>query len=761
MNGAKRTNGWLAVTAALLLTLLLTGCAQQRIRDKSEAALRSGDYEQAIRGLEAGVKDYPDSALLRSGLVQARGEAQNRLVAEAASARAAGRAADAEATLKRAQALDPSNVRVNELLKDVRVERRQREALQQAEALLAKKQSQAALKVIAEALKDNPRQSDLLALQRRIEADERQRQVQVAAGGLAERRPISLDFRDASLRTVLDVVSRNSGINFILDKDIRPDIKVTVYLRSAKVEDAIDLITSTHQLSKKVLDSQTLLIYPNTAEKQREHQEQVVRVFYLASAEAKGAAAFLKSMLKIRDPYVDERSNMIALRDSQENIQLAERLISLYDSAEPEVLLEVEVIEISTNRLTELGVKFPDTFSLTPLPPSGAPGLTLGNVRDLTRNDIALSIGGVQVNLHRDTGDFNILANPRIRAKNKEKAKILIGDKVPIVTTTTGTGGFVSDSVNYIDVGLKLDVEPTVYVDDEVAIKIALEVSSLAQVIKTTSGTLAYQIGTRNAATLLRLRDGETQLLAGLISNSERSTSNRVPGAGDLPIVGRLFSSQRDDNQRTELVLSITPHILRNVHRPDATETELWVGTESTPRMRPAGGIATVATAAETAPPRASTAAPGPGTTAASADASAPAASGTALSWSGPSRVKVGQEFVATLTLSTDVALRGLPLRLAFTKDRLALIEVGEGDFFKQGGVATSLTKQVGEGTAQAGVLRNQASGASGQGVVFTIKAKATSAGAAEFSVTGADPIGLGGPAAMTGALPSLRIQVE
>ena len=126
------------------------------------------------------------------------------------------------------------------------------------------------------------------------------------------------------------------------------------------------------------------------------------------------------------------------------------------------------MIEIRTHPPHRAGRAVPRQHSLTPAAASGANGLTLGNVRDLTRDHIALSIGGVTVNLKREVGDFNTLANPRIRARNKEKAKVLVGDKMPVVTTTTGTGGFVSDSVNYLDVGLKLDVEPTVYADDEV-----------------------------------------------------------------------------------------------------------------------------------------------------------------------------------------------------------------------------------------------------------------------------------------------------
>lgn len=654
---AKRVARALAASA---LVLMMAGCAQQRIRDTAQTQLRAGAFEAALQSLETGLDTYPDSALLRAGLIEARLEVQTRLLRDAMTMRAEGRLDDAEKTLARAAALQPGNARIDAMRTEIAVERRQRAALAEAEALVSQRKTSAALSLIAEALKPNPRQPDLVALQRKLELAQRQSQVKAAQITLAETRPISLDFRDANLRTVLDVLSRNSGINFILDKDIRPDARVTVYLRAAKVEDAVDLVTSTNQLAKKVIDSQTLLIYPNTPEKRIEHQEQVVKVFYLASGDAKGAAAFLKSMLKIRDPYVDERTNMLALRDSQDNVQLAERLIALYDTAEPEVLLEVEVIEIKTSRLTDLGVKLPDNFSLTLLPPIGEDSLNLANVRGLTRDRIGLSIGGVTVNLKRETGDFNTLANPRIRVKNKEKAKILVGDKFPVVSATTGATGFVSDSVSYIEVGLKLDVEPTVYVDDEVAIKIALEVSSVGSQVKTASGTLAYQIGTRNATTLLRLRDGETQLLAGLISTQERSDASRVPGLGDLPVAGRLFSSTRDDSQRTELVLSITPRILRNQRRPDVNESELWVGTDALPRLRPVGGLR--AAVPDDALPRAGVPTsradgPQPGARAVGANAGegaalpAAPAGPTFVQWSGPAQVKRGDMFSVSLEL--------------------------------------------------------------------------------------------------------------
>jgi general secretion pathway protein D len=759
---------WVRVTRLLSVLLiaasavLAAGCAEQRIRDQSQQFIAAGNYQQAVRALEDGLAQYPKSVVLRSGLIQARTEALARLVAQASTLRSAGKMDEAQHALEQAQALEPENTRLAALLAELSTERRQQAALSDAEGWVAKKRPDAALRMIEQSLKDNPRHAGLLALQRRLEVEQRQAQVRASQAVLAESRAISLDFRDANLRTVLDVVSRNSGINFILDRDIRADTRVTVLLRQARVEDALDLIVSTNQLAKKVVDAQTIIVYPNTAEKQREYQEQIVRVFYLASAEAKGAAAFLKAMLKIREPFVDERSNMLSLRESQENIQLAERLIALYDAGEPEVLLEVEVLEINSTRLTALGVRFPDSFSLTVLPPGGATGLNLENTRNITRDRVALGIGGVLVNLRREVGDFTTLANPRIRARNKEKAKILIGDKIPVITATTGQAGFVSDSVNYLDVGLKLDVEPTIYADDEVAIKIALEVSSLGTSVKTASGTLAYQIGTRNASTVLRLHDNETQLLAGLISKDDRTSASRVPGIGDLPVLGRLFSDQTDNSQRTELVLAITPRILRNIRRPDANESELWVGTEALPKLRPVGGLR--ANASQD-PSGAATMAPSTTDAATAQGGDMKSASGpaTQLKWMPVADAKVGDTVELRLSLGSSVPLRGMPVELAFAKDKLQLIDVEEGDFFRQGGAATGFSKSGDgkDGQLRAGVLRNQANGATGEGTVLLLRFKALAAGQAEVRVHSAQSIGIGAPAAAPTLPPALTLQIR
>ena len=736
-----------------LLVLALAGCAEQQIRRGADEARAAGDVDQAIQSLEKGLRAHPQSTLLRSGLVQARAEATARRLAQVAALRAAGKFDEAQQELRRAQVADPQNPRVEQLIDELAWERRQAEALSEAEGL-ASRDPGAALGLVQLALKDNPRHAGLLSLQRRLEMEMRHAQQRAGLGRLAETRPISLDFREAGLRTVLDAVSRHSGINFILDRDIRPDVRVTVYLRNSRVEEALDLVVGTNQLAKKVLDSQTVVIYPNTPEKQREYQEQLVRVFHLASADAKGAAAFLKAMLKIRDPFVDERSNMLALRESADNIQLAERLIAIYDAGEPEVLLEVEVLEISSTRLTELGVKLPDSFSLKPLNPAGDAGcLKLGNIVGLNRVGIVVGIGGVLINLKREVGDYNTLANPRIRVRNKEKARVMVGDKIPVITATTSSANFVSESVNYLDVGLKLDVEPAVFPNDEVAIKVALEVSTLGTAVKTNTGTVAFQIGTRNASTLLKLRDGETQLLAGLISREDRTSASRLPGLGDMPMVGRLFSNQSDDTKRTELVLAVTPRVLRNVRMPTAAEAEIWVGTEASPRLRQPTSARPLVIAAQD--PALPTAAARPDMPLRAPPASLPAPQ-FALRWHGPSEAASGASVDLQLHLRSNADLRGLPLEIAYDPQRLEWVDASEGDYFRRDSAPTNFshTADRSNGRLRLGVLRSQATSIQGDGMVLSLRFRALQVGPAEVAVTSAQPVALGD------ALPALALPV-
>jgi len=201
----------------------------------------------------------------------------------------------------------------------------------------------------------------------------------------------------------------------------------------------------------------------------------------------------------------------------------------------------------------------------------------------LTKGMVTLNLGDplISAQLRAQNGDSNVLANPRVRVRNRQTAKIMIGDKVPVITVTNTANVGTSESVSYLDVGLKLDIEPTISLDDDVSMKLSLEVSNIVDTITRASGTQTYRLGTRNTSTVLRVRDGETSVLAGLIQKSDSRSNTGVPVLNELPLVSKLFGNSQDSNSKTEIILLITPHIIRNLDVPGVGLQEYTSGTEN------------------------------------------------------------------------------------------------------------------------------------------------------------------------------------
>ena len=409
---------------------------------------------------------------------------------------------------------------------------------------------------------------------------------------------INLQFRDAPLRAVLEALSLSSGVNFTLDKDVPPDLRVSVHLVDITLDAALRNVLLGAQLEQAVIDPRTVLIYAADPAKQRQHQKLAIRSFSIANADAKAVANSLRTLLKTRDLVVDEKLNMLVLRDTPETIQMAARLVALHDVAEPEVMLEVEILEVQRSDLEALGVKWPANITLSPLAssrpgPDGTPGsaFTLHDLTRLNSRGIAASVDPMTLSATTNRDNVSVLANPRIRIRNREKAQIRVGERVPSVSANVTSTGVTSQSVNYLDVGLKLEAEPVVYLDDEVSIRLNLEVSSiLGTVFDNNNQPYGYRIGARNASTVLRLRDGENQVLAGLISDNDKRSSSAIPGIGELPLLDRLFGRKENSRTKTEIVLSITPRVLRKQPRAASADIEFDAGTDASLR---GGGMGT------------------------------------------------------------------------------------------------------------------------------------------------------------------------
>lgn len=597
----KKNRHGLALWLALGCTALAAGCATVTPKfQEGRVMLAQGRLEEGIARLEEAVQESPGNAELRAYLADQRERAVNQFLAQGATARVNGRFDEAADLYGRARRIDPANQRAVLALEAVEADRRHAGMVKEAGNLLDEGQTDKALVLLRRVLAENPRDREARNLMKRI--DELQHREIAVAPKLKSRlsRPITLEFREASLRAVFEVISRSAGINFVFDRDVKPDLTTTIFVKDTPIEEALRLILVTNGLERKILSENSMLVYPNTPAKQRDYQELVMRSFYLANADVKQVGNMLRTMLKTRDIFVDDRLNLLMVRDTPEAIRLAEKLIANQDLAEPEAILEVEVLEVTRGRLENLGVQWPrqvgygvlqggtTTQSTTGgvVVETTTPGTSVATgVVDLRHNLRGLTTfvanPAILVNLNAQDTLANVLANPRIRVKNREKAKIHIGDRVPVLTSTATATGFVSQSITYLDVGVKLDVEPNIGLEDDVTMKVGLEVSSIAREITSASGTVAYQVGTRSAGTVLRLKDGETQVLAGLIQDEDRRSASKVPGLGDFPVLGRLFSNNTDNTAKTEIVLLITPRIVRTLAFPPASASEFGAGTEA------------------------------------------------------------------------------------------------------------------------------------------------------------------------------------
>jgi general secretion pathway protein D len=575
--------------ALALAVLLLGGCAAQREHRDGLDYAAQGKAEQALTSLRRANELEPDNVRYKLDYTMQRNVAVRNLVERGDDERRLQNFDAALQQYRQALKIEPGNDRAERGLKMVEVERRAQVQLGAAERALKANQLDSARQTVHNVLVELPQSVAAATLARsiddKIEADRQRREEQNAARS-AFKRPVTLQFRDAPLRMVFEALSKAANVNLIMDRDVRSDARTTIFVQDASVEDSIELILLQNQLEKRVLNSNTLLIYPIGANKQKDYAELKVRTFQLSNIDATFMSNIVKTMVKTRDIVIDAKSNTMVMRDTADAVALAERLVAANDLPDPEVMLEVEVLEVSSNRASELGLKLPN--SLTVSTPSTA--LTVGDFKNLGRNDLRVSGLAATLNLMLQDGSANILASPRIRTRNKEKAKILVGDKLPVITNllspqASGQSTVLTGSISYVDVGIKLEVEPQVYADGDVGIKVNLDVSNVTGELKTDSGQ-AYKIGTRSAQTVLRLHDGETQVLAGLISDSDRNSASRVPGLGQLPLVGKLFSSEGSDKQKTEIILSITPRIIRPMANPDPRNADAWSGSESMVRDR-------------------------------------------------------------------------------------------------------------------------------------------------------------------------------
>lgn len=578
------------IVAPCLLALgLLSGCATYLEERRADRLLADGQVDAGLASLAELAKTDPTGFRLK--YIQTRDGVLRDLLQKARRFASQKKTQEARETFEAMLRLDPHSDAALAGIAALSREARESEQMARAKTSLDQGDSEAALRSLNELLLENPGQAEALRQRQGIEIERNRGLASEPVLAESLRKPVTLELRDVGIQTVLEILSRTSNVNFVLDKDVKSDIKTTIFAKDTTVEDALNLVLRTSQLNKKVLNESTLLIYADIEEKRKRYEDLVMRTFYLKNADPKKVQEMVRTLVAPQSMFMDDRLKMLIVRDKLQVIAAIERLIATYDMADPEVVLEVEILELNENGLLNAGVQVPDRLAASVYGRAGMPGqLTVDELKHLGKGNFQLFLPDPLLVLHlkQTRSDAKTLANPRIRVSNRHKAKVLIGDKVPVITTTVNQSSSAStESISYLDVGLKLEVMPEIHVDGEVTMAVDLEVSNVVKEIRSTTGLLAYQIGTRNANTVLRLRDGETQVLAGLLKDEQNHNAAGIPGVGQVPGVGRLFSNQTSTHGRSEIVLLITPRVVRAMPTPPAHAVEFASGTADSAGIRP------------------------------------------------------------------------------------------------------------------------------------------------------------------------------
>lgn len=476
---------------------------------------------------------------------------------------------------------DPQNERLKQAYQRIEIAKEHAELLEEIESLQGQGEAKEdwVLTQLKKILHENPAHPKANVYYQQLKAKKQQQEQAKQHKKLAFNKPITMEFRDVDIRQIFEGVAKMTKVNFILDKDIPKNQKATIFVNDMLFNDALDLLLQSNKLAKKVLSDQAVLIYVNDPLRKRKYKDLHVRQFTINYADPKHISNVLRNMLGINFMEVDERLNTIMIKESDEVLDLAAQVIQAQDHPDPEVMLEVQLLEVKRSYLRDLGVNPPNGVSL-PVPANGT--LTIRDLK-VAGNDLVVN-GVPSVIFNESNGNVSLLANPRIRVRNRDIANIHIGERVPVFTSNVASTGVASQNVQYIDTGVKLEVAPTISSTRDVTIKLKLDVSSIGERVTVGTGSSessAFVIGTRETTTTLRLHDGQTQVLAGLIDDQDRQNASGFPGLTELPILGRLFSVETKDQVKTEIILSITPHIVLEAPVQQHEQTNLWIGTES------------------------------------------------------------------------------------------------------------------------------------------------------------------------------------
>jgi len=609
--------------ALLFGIVALTSCTAGRTSfDKGQELERNGKFDAAVLKYAEAVSTNPNLSEYRLAFLRASEEAAKKHLKSGDDLFAAKRYDEAYGEYESAMVMDPSQNRSKQQMDIITKYRKSQQFFNEGAAFEKEHKNKEAVRSYQAALNFNPNSREAAEAVERL-LKKRKIRTEGFELNLKSTKPITLKFKDAKIKDVFNIISQLSGINFVFDEGVK-DSNVTIYLENATFQQALDLICGMHKLSKKILNESTIIIYQRTPDKTKQYEDLYVQTFFLNKLDAKKAVNLIRTMLQVKKIYVNEEMNTLVIRDSADVIEVAKRILEANDVPDAEVVLEVEVIEVAKKNAESFGLAlsryaldlhatgpsgkflnstFVSTDSVTAATGSATTsnGTTVAAGGTLTRSDTSqlinlfrwgdyngyITVPSATFNFGKTLGNAETLSNPKMRVKNREKAKFNVGTRVPITTTSSNGVGNTTVNVQYVDVGVKLNAEPTIQLNNDINIKLSLEVSSILQKEKLGVGgdTTVVTIGTRNMDTVLSLKDGETSVIGGLIQDTKSKNTQKVSILGDIPVLGQLFSNREDSGDKTELILAITPRIVRGITVSDPEIASFWSGLEDDPSL--------------------------------------------------------------------------------------------------------------------------------------------------------------------------------
>jgi general secretion pathway protein D len=531
--------------AAVVVACLVAGCATSKALRSGKDAEQLQDYDRAIVEYTKALRSDPDNREARQLLERARVRAAADHFSRGRRLAGGGRLDEAMVELQLASELNPNSQDARDELESVRTQLKNKVAVA--------RDGKTELESLIERTRNLMPQGQDLPTDARL--------------------PASLTFRDAPSRDVFTAIARFANIGVTFDPQFR-DQPVTIDLRETTLENALQMLSAATRSFYRVTGPRFITVVPDTAAKRQEYEEEIVRTFPLSNADLKETVDLLRIVIDARRLAPVTATNTIAIKDTPARVAAAGKLISAIDKARPEVVIDVELLEIDRNRLKEYGLQIASPTADSSTGPTGINGqadvnrqnLTLRDLRNLTQSDVLLTnVPALYYRLLKQDTNTRILANPQLRTSEGMPAQARFGERVPVPVTTfspIATGGISQQpitSFNYENIGVNIDITPRTHHDDEVSLALKLEVSSISGA---GFGGLPT-FGNRYVSTVIRLHDGETNLLAGLIRDDERRVLSGIVGLSDLPLVGRLFAHNRKETLETDIVLTLTPRIVR------------------------------------------------------------------------------------------------------------------------------------------------------------------------------------------------------